>query len=224
MPETFQQTTYVWRVITHLGSSSLLMPILAIAATGLWQSRQRAAARIWLLTLAVAVMITLATKILFLGWGIGIASLDFTGISGHTLLATSVLPVLFSWLLAPDRYRFRLAGASVGLLLAAAVGISRIVLGAHSISDVGVAWLAGLAVSGVTLNAMQSPIQRPWFVRLLPLVLLFAFGTTTSTYLPTHEWEIRIALLLSGNDKPYTRQHLMRPARIGQRRSRIAAT
>lgn len=208
MSVEFQSTAYAWRVITHLGSLSLMLPVVAIAATGLWQSGQMAAMRIWLLALTVAVAVVLATKILFLGWGIGIVALDFTGLSGHTLLATAVLPVFFGWLLAQKQKHATFAGAALGLLIGAAVGISRIFLGTHSVSEVAVAWLAGLVVCGVTLKAMDRPYQRSWLAWLAPLILLFAFDSAASSYLPAHDWEVRIALFLSGHHRPYTRHHL----------------
>ena len=219
MSVEFQDTPYAWQVITHLGSLGLMIPVVAIAATSLWQAGQKAAVRIWLPALALAATITLATKILFLGWGIGIAALDFTGISGHTLLATSVLPVLFGSLFAQDRYCAKPAGAAFGLLIGAVVGISRIFLGAHSGSEVVVAWLIGAAVSGVTLKALDSSLQRLWLAWLAPLVLFLAFNAATSSYLQAHNWEVRIALLLSGHDRPYTRHQLManmnRPVFLG---------
>ena len=196
-------------IVTHLGSSSLMLPVMTITAMGLRRSHQEAALRIWLLAITVAVTMTLATKIAFLGWGIGILSVNFTGISGHTLLATSVLPLLFCSVLANDQRRFMIGAAVLGLLVGGVVGASRVLLGAHSISEVFVAWLTGLAVSSLALNALQIPIRPPWFSRLSPLVLLLALNTTTSTYLPTHEWEVRLALLLSGHERPYTRPHLI---------------
>jgi hypothetical protein len=90
-----QATGAYWQLITQLGSSSLLFPVLAISVATLWISNQKTAIYLWLTALTLAVTVTLATKLLFLGWGIGIASLDFTGVSGHTLLATSILPILF---------------------------------------------------------------------------------------------------------------------------------
>lgn len=207
-PPTMHQA---WEIVTHLGSASLVAPTLVIAVIGLWQSGQRAALRTWLIALSLAVALALASKLLFYGWGLGIAALDFTGVSGHALLASAVLPVLFSWLLAFGRQGSRLPGALCGGLLAILVGISRVVLGAHSLSEVAAAWGIGLAVSVLTLATLQGPGRRPWFAPFAPLVLLLAFGSSTSTYLPTHDWEVRFALYLSGRPAAYTRQIFLAP-------------
>jgi len=204
---------YLWRVITHLGAGGILMPLLAVTAIGLWQSNQKAVVRIWLLAITLAVMLTMATKVLFFGWGYGIALLNFTGLSGHTLLATSVFPVLFSWLGASMQWRYRRAGAVFGLILGVVIGMSRVVLMAHSTSEVVAAWFVGAAVSLISLEAMKEPTQCVWFARFAPLVLLLALATTTSNYLPTHDWEIDLSLFLSGREKPHTRYQLLRPVR-----------
>lgn len=198
----------VWSVITHLGTASIVLPLVAIAAFSLWACRQRAALRNWLSALAVAAGITLLSKIMFIGWGVGIAAIDFTGVSGHALLATSVLPILFGWLWAPLRGRFNRAGATFGWLLGALVAVSRVVLGMHSASEVILGWLAGLLVSMVALQTLSEPTHRPWLARLSIPVLLLSLVGNISAYVPTHDWETAIALRLSGRDRPFTRQHL----------------
>jgi membrane-associated phospholipid phosphatase len=192
-----------------MGSASLVLPVLAITAVSLWRAGQLNAVRVWLIAMTLAVSFTLATKIMFLGWGIGIASLDFTGISGHTLLVTSVLPVLLGWYLAQDQGSSSLAGVMVGLLVGVIVGISRVALGAHSVSEVVAAWFMGAAISTLALNAMNGRLRCPWFAKLAPLIFLLAFHTPSSTYLPTHDWEVELALALSGHERPYTRRHLI---------------
>jgi membrane-associated phospholipid phosphatase len=214
-------SVYFWRVITHLGSGGILMPLLTITAIGLWRSHQRTVVRTWLLAITLAVVITMATKVLFFGWGFGIAWLNFTGLSGHTVLATSVFPVFLSWLGSSNQPRYRRAGAVFGLMLGVVVGMSRVVLGAHSASEVVAAWFIGAAVSGISLTAPEGPAEGVWFARFTPLILLLALGTTTSNYLPTHDWEIDLSLFLSGRDKPYTRYQLLRPARSGIPSSRM---
>jgi len=211
---------FIWGVITRLGSAGLILPLLVVVATGLWMANQTAAVRSWLLALALAVLVTMTIKVLFLGWGLGISFLDFTGISGHTLLASSVLPVFFNWLLATDQRRYSSPGMALGFLASMAVGASRIVLGAHSSSEVVIAGVFGVAVSVLALDALEGPVERPGFARLTPLVLFLALGTTTANYLPTHDWELKLSTVLSGRDKPYTRCHLKEQASIGQGFSR----
>jgi membrane-associated phospholipid phosphatase len=197
----------IWKHITRLGSASLLIPIIAVTAIAFWRSNQKSAVRIFLIILISAICITLVSKIIYLGWGLGIASLDFTGISGHTLLATAVLPIMFGWILSPYNWKYRYTGELVGLLLAIVVGVSRIVLGAHSLSEVVAGWIFGLIVCGATLKAIKYPIQIPYFFRYIAIGLLLIINLTTTNYLPTHDWELKLALLLSGHEVTYSRQH-----------------
>lgn len=203
------QSAPLWRVVTHLGSSSLLLPLFALLLLGLWQAGHGRAARTWLCAVVVAAGLTLVSKILFMGWGIGIAMLDFTGVSGHSVLAASVFPVLLYWLLAQQPAARRYLGVVLGLLLAGVVAVSRVVLGAHSASEVVVAWCMGLLVSLLAVRAMPQVGAAPVWVRFTPLLLLFSLHTTTATYLPSHSWEVRLSLALSGHAQPFTRQHLL---------------
>jgi membrane-associated phospholipid phosphatase len=193
---------YNWQIITHLGSSGLILPIVALLAVALWQSRQTAVLRIWLVGMLAATALTLATKIAFMGWGIGIRALDFTGISGHTLLAMTVLPMLFVLVSPPVGKRY---GLMLGLALGVLVGISRIILNMHSLSEVAIAGVLGATIAISAFRAIDAGRQSPRFVQAAPLLLLLAFNTSAATYLPSHEIEIRIALALSGRDAPFHR-------------------
>ena len=197
--------TTSWQVITHFGSASLVLPIVVLISAGLLRTGQVAVLRAWILGLMAAIGLTLATKIAYLGWGLGHEAFDFTGISGHTILAASVLPVLLAWLLAGDQPRSVYVGAVLGLLIAAVVGVSRVMLDTHSPSEVIVAWVLGAAITGVAVQGATQWIRPPWFVKAAPLVLLMSFSTPASTYLPSHELEIAVALMLSGRQQPYRR-------------------
>ncbi|MBK9345441.1 MAG: phosphatase PAP2 family protein [Burkholderiales bacterium] len=204
-----EQPLALWRVVTHLGSSSLMLPLLVVVLAGIWRAGHTVAARTWLGGVLVAAGLTLVSKILFMGWGIGSATLNFTGVSGHAVLAASVFPVLLHWLLAPQPAPRRYLGLVLGLLLAGVVAVSRVVLGAHSASEVIIAWAMGLLVSLLAVRAMPAPGSPPRWVRLAPLLLLFSFHTGAATYLPSHAWEVRLSLALSGHAQPFTRQHLL---------------
>jgi membrane-associated phospholipid phosphatase len=212
---TQQPDTY-WHLITHLGSSSLMIPIMVVALINLWLSNQRQVVYLWMTTLGAAISFTVFTKVIFFGWGIGIAWLDFTGVSGHTLLATSIYPILFFTAYGGSQTKLRNSGLWFGLILSIAVGTSRIVLGTHSISEVISGWILGLLVCTLVLDAMNQQRQRLSYLNVTILVCLLALGSTTSNYIPTHDLEIDLALLISGREKPYTRSDLQSTQILGQ--------
>jgi membrane-associated phospholipid phosphatase len=152
------------------------------------------------------------SKVAFLGWGLGIAHLDFTGVSGHTMLATAILPVVFAWLPLPRHWS--VAAIVIGLVLAMLVGWSRITLGAHSLSEVIVGWALGATVCAAALLAMRRtksvvevPSGRSWpFV--IALLFVFSLNQPLATALPVHPWVERLALSISGHDHLYQRSDL----------------
>ncbi|WP_084461431.1 phosphatase PAP2 family protein [Curvibacter gracilis] len=215
MIDWLPSTSHEWEIITRLGSAGLMLPVWLLTWGGVWWARERLAAAVWLLSLGVAVALTLVSKTLFIGWGIGIAAWDFTGFSGHTLLATSVLPILFSVLLAPQQRAWRWLTAAAGLALAALVGVSRVELGAHSVSEVVSAWLLGAMVCLCTLQTLGRMKPLPRLAGVFPLALLLLAGRG-APHLPTHEWEVRIALKLSGAERPYTREQLQQQSGVSR--------
>ena len=199
-----------WWMLTHLGSAGLMLPVFLGLALGLYRAGQGAVVRVACLGLGVGAGLTLLSKLLFMGWGLGLAEWDFTGCSGHTLLATGIWPVLCAVLLAPAGGRWRWPAAGAGWILAAAVGVSRVVLGAHSVSEVLAGGLLGSLASCATLRhlgVLEVPVRLDW---LLPVLLVLAWWPQTAGYLPTHHWETRLALVLSGHERPWTREQLHR--------------
>jgi membrane-associated phospholipid phosphatase len=114
------------------------------------------------------------------------------------LLATSILPLLLRGAPWPA-LQTRGLGAAAGWALAIVVGISRVVVNAHSVSEVVAGWVLGAAVSWPTLRALGATSLTHWASKLAPLVLLLAFHSNI---------EVRLALWVSGQGKPFMRQHL----------------
>ena len=198
-----------WPVVTHLGSAGLMLPVAALTTIGLWLAGRRAAVAVWLAALGAGAALVLASKLAFMGWGIGSAALDFTGISGHSMLATSILPVWLASLLAGRAQRFSAPVLSLGLLVGALVALSRVLLGAHSISEALAGWLLGAAVALAAWRALAGPLRwsRWSLLALLPLAL--SLDAATANYLPAYQWEQHIAVSLSGRSAPYTRADLL---------------
>ncbi len=209
----FPHPEEIWIAVTHLGAAGVMLPMFLLIAAELWLAGQKSDLLVWILVMSAGSAVVFTTKFAFIGWGWGIALLDFTGISGHTMLATSIFPVWLGRLLTKPGQHFHRPGVLLGLMIGAAVGVSRLVLGAHSPSEVVAGWLLGLAVSLAACKLMRGRRSVPGMAGLAGAVLLLAFSATWSGYFPTHKWEIGIALALSGHARPYVRQDLHRPLR-----------
>lgn len=83
----------LWNLITRFGDSSLLLPCALFIYAWLLLRRETYNANCWLLLFSLAAGVTLVSKLAFMGWGIGIPAWNFTGLSGHSMMAASVLQI-----------------------------------------------------------------------------------------------------------------------------------
>jgi len=223
MNEGHQLHALFWLAVTRLGEAQILLP--AFCAGALWLAFARPAgargrlaqgnahahdhpardsAWRWVAAITATTALTTASKIAFLGYGIGSATLDFTGFSGHSMFSMSILPVLAA--IVAGR-----AGAVAGVLLALLITVSRIEVGAHSWSE---------ALSGMALGALAAwwaltlylshpgAVRAPWW---LPLALV-AWLTLLPSHAPpsrTHDLVVAVSMKLSGRTRPYTRFELL---------------
>jgi hypothetical protein len=206
-----------WHTFTSLGDSGFLLPAALLA--GLWlflQGHTRTAAFQWALMFGACGFVVMVSKIAFMGWGIGSAELDFTGFSGHTALATSVWPVLLWVAASRASRRWRLAAAALGWCLAIGIGVSRLALEAHSISEVVAGALLGTAVSTGFLW-LQGPSPAPARGRRWPLVAAIALMALAlhGRPAPTQDALALIAAKLANRERPYTRGEML--ATLGSR-------
>lgn len=194
----------LWVSLSQLGDSRWLLPLgltLMLAAPAAsaplrWR---------WAIALTAAAALTLASKLAFLGWGIGVSRLDFTGFSGHATMSAAIYPVA-AYLAAHGRTRWPGLWAAAGLALAAAIAWSRLPLQAHSLSEVLSGWLLGAAVCACALSARATTFTTP----LRTLALAICIGLLVPLLMPsvrTHDLVVRLATELSGRDSAFARQH-----------------
>jgi len=199
-----------WWGFTWLGDSGLLLPAALLIAILLASSRRTwSTAALWVLLFGAASTLVLISKLAFLGWGVGSARLNFTGISGHTMLSASVWPVAL-WLMASrGSHRLRVRLAVVGWLLAAGIGVSRLAIYAHSWSEVTTGFLLGVATSASFL-AVQRGMPHPQLRAPLVLVslLLPLALQQPGNPAPTQGLLERVAMHLAGIERPFTREDL----------------
>jgi membrane-associated phospholipid phosphatase len=203
--------------ITHLGNAVLLLCAAVVLA--LWWAAGGAGrlALRWLLVLGAAVAVVLATKLAFLGWGVGVASLDFTGLSGHATLSAAVLPVLAWAMGSRASHKLRCLAVAGAATLALAVGASRWVLQAHSVSEILLGWILGGAVAWAMLRGLarshgewpaQAGAVSPWWLAAGLAALLLWTAPRNGQGPETHGLVVQLALWASGRAEPYTRAML----------------
>ncbi|UUX96209.1 phosphatase PAP2 family protein [Aquabacterium sp. J223] len=201
-----------WHTLTRLGEAQILLP--AFGAFSAWTAARLKAVRsavAALLAVGAAGSLTLATKVAFFGYGIGWPALDFTGLSGHAMFSAAVLPLLLARCVGPQG---RPLAVATGVALAALIGVSRLAVNAHSMSEV----LSGLAVGGgAAAVALHWQNREPASARVPRLLLagLLAWMAITPAAAPpspTHGWVVRLSLAVSGRDVPYSREQMHRDA------------
>src|SRR5438445_2386701 len=106
----------IWMTITKLADTTVMVPVAAACAAWLVCGRAWRMALWWCLLFTMGLALVAATKIAFVGWGIGIRSLDFTGFSGHAMRASAVMPVLFYLLLQKAPPFARTSGVLLGIV------------------------------------------------------------------------------------------------------------
>ena len=207
----------VWLHLTRFGEAQIVLPMVLLTLLALLlRAPTRGPAWTWLGWLSGAIALTTASKIAFLGWGIGWDAVDFTGISGHTMFASAVYPVMLLTFTHARSSQTAQRAVLLGLAVALLVGVSRVVVGAHSWSEVLAGWVVGGLVSGLTLQQglacfvwSSAAPRAPGVLRapLLP-VALAVWILVTPLALPAsqaHSAVIRLALYLSGHAAPFHR-------------------
>jgi membrane-associated phospholipid phosphatase len=192
-----------WATITKFGDAVVMLPAAIAIAAWLAASSARRLALCWIALFGAAAALVTLSKIAFVGWGIGIAGFDFTGISGHTTFAMAVIPTLFY--LAWPFCNGRAAGALIGIACGALIGISRLTLHAHSPSEVMAGCALGLAVSlGFMLLARNHAKPRLHAAAAACGIAALIAGLYAQAA-PTQHWVERVALHLSGHEQPFRR-------------------
>lgn len=162
-----------WDVITRFGEVQTLLPAALWVCLALLRSQAtRVLAYRWLFWLALVTLLNAASKLAFIGWGVGVASWNFTGFSGHAMFSAAIYPLLLVTLVARRSPGWHRAALGLGLVLAAGVALSRVMVNAHSVSEVVLGWLLG---SGVTLLAMSRPALQSarWHLSVPTLLALW---------------------------------------------------
>jgi membrane-associated phospholipid phosphatase len=210
---------HYWDLIARFGELQILLPAALLVALALLRRPEtRALALRWMASLSAALVATTASKVAFIGWGIGWPEMNFTGVSGHAMMAAAVYPLLLGSLASRSPRPGRAAAIGVGCAIALLVGVSRLVVGAHSASEVLAGLSVGGAASAIALDGAR--FARAVINPVVPAAVAFWLALTPSLApaSQTHSVVTRLSLMLSGRETPYTRGEMIEELRSRQRK------
>jgi membrane-associated phospholipid phosphatase len=154
--------------LTNLADQAVILPVVFAMAIVLAMQGWRRGALVWLGVVFVTFGLMLVLKLGFLACAPLTGPIDIRSPSGHVAAATIV-----SGGLAALLTRRRSSILSVAVLAAVVIGVSRLVLGVHSLPEVVLGGLVGLAGATALLTlAGPTPALRPG--RLLAVVVIVA--------------------------------------------------
>jgi membrane-associated phospholipid phosphatase len=158
------------RYLTDFADQAVILPLVLAVAVALAVQGWRRGALVWLVVVAGVFFATLTFKLMFLACSPLFGPIDVHSPSGHVAAATVVtggLAVMFT------RRRASILPAAV--LAAVVIGVSRLVLGMHSLPEVVVGAVIGLG-GAVALMRLSGP--APTRLRVAPLALVVVVVAT----------------------------------------------
>jgi membrane-associated phospholipid phosphatase len=149
------------RYLTDFADQAVILPLVIAVAIVLAAQGWRRGAVTWLIVIVCTFAATVTFKLMFLACSPLFGPMDVHSPSGHVAAATVV-----SGGLAALLFRQRASIMPVALLAAVVIGISRILLGMHSLPEVVVGALIGLAGAAALLRFAGPPPR----LRIAPVI------------------------------------------------------
>lgn len=192
--------------LVHIGDATLLIPVAAAITTLLLLNRVWRLSIWWTLSFSAGLALVIASKIAYMGWGVGIKAIDYKAVSGHAMLTAAVLPVLFQLILWQQNPRSRHGGEWAGLVLAMVVSVVLVTFGFHTWSEAIAGSILGCLISLPFLREASATAGsfrlRRWTVTASASMLLLMHEATLMP--ATQYWMSNIATYLSGHDLLYS--------------------
>ncbi len=148
--------------LTDFADQAVILPLVLAVSIALAMQGWRRGALVWIAVIGATFITMLVLKVVFLACSPLFSPMDMRSPSGHVAAATVVAGGLAALL----THR-AVSILPIAVLAAAVIGLSRIVLGAHSLPEVALGALVGL-VGALALMRIAGP---PPPLKLLPLVL-----------------------------------------------------
>jgi len=192
-----------WKNVIDIGHTELMFPLAAAVAAWLVAGRTWKLALYWCMMFAAGAGLVAMSKVIFLGWGMGIPSIGFKALSGHALCAAAVLPVFFFVALQYAGAAWRVAGVGCGVAVSIGIGALMVYFDYHSAAEVIGSLVLGLMISiGYFRLSSAFPLPRVSRWTVSASVLTFVLIFSLKPAMINHQL-VDVALHLSGRDLPF---------------------
>lgn len=126
------------------------------------------------------------------------------------MFSAAIFPMLLGAVVPTSNLRARQAAIGIGFALAMVVGLSRMAVGAHSLSEV----IAGLTLGSV-VSIYCATRHAGTLVRVNPMIpvlvtVWLVMSPLQTPQIQTHSAVTRLALAISGHAVPFTRNEMLR--------------
>ena len=156
-------TTFM-REITYLGTGSVVIVVVGVAALFLWHTEHKHSARLLLASTIGGIILNNALKLLFhrdrpslFEWGTSVASSSFP--SGHAMSATVVYGTVAYLVARLQKHRWaRVLTLLTAFTLIIMICFTRLYLGVHYPSDVVGGIVVGLAWAGFCMATLEASL------------------------------------------------------------------
>lgn len=200
-----------WHGLSLVGSLAVTGPIGVAIAIWLVAGRSWHLTAAWCALFGAGMALVVATKVAFMGWGVGVEAVEFAGFSGHAMRAAAVFPVACYLLVRTRPMLWRVAATIAGVVLAVLIAISRVYVEAHSVSEAVTGCMLGLlvATSFIWYASVREhlALSRWLLLMCLPIVVI----APRVEPVPAERWIEQLAMHLSGRDQAYTRAIWRKP-------------
>lgn len=189
--------------IIDIGHTAVMLPLAGAIAAWLSVGRAWQLAVCWCLMFAAGLSIVALSKIAYLGWDVGIPSLDFQALSGHAFRSAAVIPVFFSVVSQGTSRSWRASWVMFGIAASVGLGVLLVRFHFHTTSEVVGGLFLGWVVSlGFVRIASKFPAIRinRWTIPFSLIIFIVICGLKPSSI--SHRL-VDVALYLSGRDHPY---------------------
>lgn len=132
--------------LVDIGHSAAMLPVAAAITAHLIAGRASKSAMWWAGMFTAGLTVVALSKLLFLGWGIGIPILDFQAFSGHAFRATAVIPTFFFVVAHPISPSCGRKAVTLGITTSLVICWLLIYFKFHTISEVFVSAVLGSVV------------------------------------------------------------------------------